>query len=116
MKKLISVFFAAFMVIWGMSAIVEAKSFAQPQPQRNINRRQVRQQRRIRRGYWSGRLTRRETVRLERRERRTNRMERRFRRSGGGLNWRERRRLNRSLNRNSRQIWRQKRDRQRRRY
>ncbi|MEP6902874.1 MAG: hypothetical protein ABJA66_14065 [Actinomycetota bacterium] len=114
MKKFISVFFAGFMMLWGVSAIAEAKSYTQPQ--QNINRRQRRQQRRIRGGYRSGRLTRREASRLERREVRTNRMERRFRRSGNGLSRRERRRLAINLNRNSRRIYRQKHDRQRRRY
>jgi hypothetical protein len=117
MKKFISIFFAVFMMVSGLTAIAEAKSNFEPQQRRSrITRRNIRQQRRIRGGYWSGRLTRRETIRLERRERRTGRMERRFRRSGGGLSWRERRIINRRQNRNSRNIYRQKRDRQRRRY
>lgn len=86
---------------------------ASPAPQ--IDARERRQQRRIRRGVRSGELTRREARHLERRERRIDRQESRMRRSGGGMNWRERRRLNRELNRSSRAIRRQRHDRQERR-
>ncbi|HTI39842.1 MAG TPA: hypothetical protein VL484_19935 [Vicinamibacterales bacterium] len=79
---------------------------------RNINKRQARQQNRIYQGIASGSLTRQEAARLERQEGRIDVREARDRRNG--LSPRERTQLERSLNRESRQIYRQKHDKQNR--
>ena len=75
-----------------------------------INQRQNRQQSRIYNGVASGELNRREAGRLEAREARINRYEARSRADGGGLNWRERYRIERMQDRTSRAIYRQKHD------
>jgi len=76
-----------------------------------INQRQRRQQARIRQGVRSGELTRAEARRLERGEARIGRREMRARRDGT-FTPRERGRIQRQLNRESRAIYRQKHDRQ----
>src|SRR5919198_1963697 len=78
----------------------------------NINARQARQQARIYRGIASGSLTLPEARRLETQEARIAAIEARDRRSGDGLSLRERRQLERDLNRESRAIYQQKHDRQ----
>lgn len=78
----------------------------------NINKRQARQQARIYQGIASGSLTRHEAARLERQEARIDAREARDRRNG--LSPRERAQLERDLNRESRQIYRQKHDKQHR--
>jgi hypothetical protein len=78
----------------------------------NINRRQDYQRDRIRNGIRSGELTREESRRLIGQQRRIERYEYRSRRDGGGLDYRERRRLDRMLDRSNRDIFRQKHDRQ----
>ena len=75
MKKIIGLIFAAVLILAGFSA----ESFAQ----RSINNRERRQQQRIYNGARTGRLTSRETYRLERRQYQIRRTEARFRRSGG---------------------------------
>lgn len=77
-----------------------------------INQRQDRQQHRIYRGIGNGELTARETYRLERQQGHIARYEARSRADGRGLNWRERYRLERMQDRASRNIYRQKHDRQ----
>ena len=79
---------------------------------RGINAREHRQQQRIAQGVRSGELTSRETYRLERQEQRIDRQEDRFRESGDGLSPRERAKLEHELNRESRNIYHQKHDRQ----
>jgi hypothetical protein len=79
-----------------------------------INARQARQQARIYRGIASGELTLPEARRLEAQEARIAAIEARDRRSGDGLSAREHRQLERDLNRESRNIYRQKHDGQRR--
>jgi hypothetical protein len=111
MKKIgiiISVF--ALAVLFGTATLASAQENG-----RNVNQRLHRQHRRIRSGIRSGSLTRSEAHRLERRDRGIRRSERRDRRSGGGISTRERRHLDRRLNRTNRAIYRQKHDRQRRR-
>ncbi len=76
-----------------------------------INRRQHNQQRRIVQGARNGELTRQEVRKLEREQARIRRHELRAR-SDGAFTARERMRLNRELNRSSRDIYRQKHDRQ----
>jgi hypothetical protein len=82
------------------------------QTRHGINAREHRQQERIYNGVRSGQLTEREDVRLEREQFRIQRQEARFRESGDGLSRYERARLERELNRSSRDIYRQKHDNQ----
>lgn len=110
MKKTIGLIFASLLLaIVGMCEISVAQT--KPRPW-SINRREQRQQKRIRRGIRSGELTARETYRLDRRQYQIRRLESRYRRSGNSLTWRERYRLQRKLNRASNNIRRQKHDRQ----
>ena len=76
----------------------------------NINKRQDRQQARIFQGVKSGELTLRETQKLEAREGRIAALEAKDRRTGGGLSAKERAQLERDLNEQSRDIYRQKHD------
>jgi hypothetical protein len=112
MKGLVSV---AFVV-----ALLPAAGWAQnrhyPGPPvrdyQGVNARQREQQQRIREGLRSGELTRREARRLGAEEMRIRRNEAFARRSGGQFTPRERYRIERQLNRSSRDIYRQKHDRQ----
>lgn len=81
---------------------------------RNINSRQRHQEVRIRQGIRSGELTRREAARLEAREGRIRAQEYRYRTSGGSFTPRERAKIQHRLNHTSRDIYRQKHDRQNR--
>jgi hypothetical protein len=101
MRKTISLLVAAVFVV-GASAVSMAGS-------RGIDRRQYREQQRINQGIRSGELTRREARRLEAGLARI-RIDERFARSDGNLSPRERARLNRELNHESRNIYRQKHD------
>ncbi len=76
----------------------------------SINAREHRQQERIRQGERDGDLTRREAERLEAEQARIRVDEAYARRSGDGLSARERARLERELNRSSRDIYRQQHD------
>lgn len=106
MKRIVSIFLAVtFLLGLGLTAT------AQNTPR--IDRREHRQQRRIRQGVRSGSLTRREAARLERQQARTRAIEARAK-SDGRVTARERARLHRRENRTSRHIYRQKHDRQRR--
>jgi hypothetical protein len=78
----------------------------------NVNRREYSQRNRIRDGVRSGELTRGEASRLINQQRRIESYERRSRLDDGRLDWQERRRLDRMLDRSSRDIYRQKNDRQ----
>jgi hypothetical protein len=73
----------------------------------NIDRREARQEWRIRQGERSGQLTRREARRLQRGERHIRRMELRAK-ANGRVTPRERRHMERALNRESRRIYRLK--------
>lgn len=103
MKKIVSLVFAVVFVL-GASAVSMAGSHG-------INRREYNEQRRINQGIRSGELTRREAGRLEAGLART-RIDERYARSDGHITPRERARINRDLNRESRAIYRQKHDRQ----
>jgi uncharacterized membrane protein YebE (DUF533 family) len=107
MKRLVSILLAVIFVI-----ALGASALAQTTP--SVDRREHRQQRRIRRGVRSGSLTRREALRLERQQARTRALEARAK-SDGRVTARERARLQRRENRTSRHIYRQKHDRQTRR-
>ena len=74
-----------------------------------VDRRERRQQTRIRRGVRSGQLNKREARRLEHQEARTERQEAAAK-ADGKVTRRERRHLNRRENRTSRRIYRQKHD------
>lgn len=78
--------------------------------QRNINKREARQQHRIAEGIESGSLTPRETASLERQEARINALEAKDRRSGGGLSPKERAELEHLMNSESHRIYKQKHD------
>ena len=77
---------------------------------RGINTREHHEQVRIRQGERSGELTRREAERLEAEQARIRVNEAYARRSGGELTAKERARLERELNKASRDIYRQKHD------
>ena len=100
MKRLVSGLLLGALLL-GLSAV----SFA------GINGRQHREQLRIRHGIRSGELTRREAFRLQA-ERARIRAYERYARRDGYVSPRERARLDRGLDRASRDIYRQKHDRQ----
>ena len=77
-----------------------------------IDKRQGNQQQRIGKGVANGSLTARETYRLERQQAGIARLEARSRSDGNGLNLRERPRIEQRQDRASRNIYRQKHDRQ----
>ena len=110
MKKTIGLIFAALLLPTVFSLDTLAQRYY---GNRSIDNRQRRQQQRIYNGVRRGSLSRREAYRLQRQQYRIYRTESRYRRSGGRLTWRERYLLQRRLNRSSRNIYRQKRDRQR---
>ncbi len=99
MRKIGSLFIAAVFVL-GLGIVSMA----------GINCREYREQQRINQGIRSGELTRREAERLEAGMARIRTDERFARMSGGGISSRERARLERELNRESRAIYRQKHD------
>ena len=106
MKRLVSILILVTVVLsLGLSAL------AQSTP--SVDRREHRQQRRIRHGVRSGELTRREARRLEAQQARTRRMEHRAK-ADGTVTRRERARLQHRENRTSRRIYRQKHDNQNR--
>jgi len=80
----------------------------------SINEREHNQQQRIRQGIRSGELTRVEAARLEKQEAQIRLNEAIARRSGGEFTPRERARIQRQLDRESHNIYRQKHDDQRR--
>lgn len=101
MRKIVSLFVAVVFVL-GAGAVSMAGS-------RGIDRREYREQQRINQGIRSGELTRREARRLEAGLARIK-IDERFARSDGHLGPRERDRLNRELNHESRGIYHQKHD------
>lgn len=109
MKKVTSLFFAVLFVVLGLAVSDFAQTKSRPY---SINHREQRQQKRIRQGIKSDELTARETYRLERQQAQLRRTEARYRRSGNGLTWREKYKLERKLNKSSRYIHRQKHDKQ----
>lgn len=100
MKKLLLT-----LMIVALVGIFAGAAVAQRTPR--VDRRQQNQKVRVRRGVRTGELTRRETRSIRRSTRRTRRYEKRAK-SDGVVTWRERRRLNRMQNRNSRKIFRKK--------
>lgn len=106
MSKILMKVFASLAL---MIVMLPAAGMAQ---NHGINDRQRDQQQRIRQGIRSGELTRREARRLEAEQARVRFHEARARRSGGEFTARERLRIQRELNHSSRDIRRQKHDRQ----
>lgn len=104
MKRIVGILLSVSFVL-----ALGAGALAQSTP--SVDRREHRQQRRIRHGVRSGSLTRREAARLERQQARTRAAEARAK-ADGRVTARERVRLQRRENRTSRRIYRQKHDRQ----
>lgn len=75
--------------------------------QHAVDRRQARQHARIRQGWQSGRLNRKQVARLRRNQKHIDKMERRFR-ADGHYPRHERRRMGRALDRSNKRIWRMK--------
>jgi hypothetical protein len=75
--------------------------------QRAVDRRQARQRARVRQGWQSGSLNRKQVARLHRNQKYINKMERRFR-ADGRYSRHERRRMGRALDHSSKRIWRMK--------
>jgi len=96
----------SFMLATAFALGASAVSFAGP---RGVNAREHREQQRINQGIRSGELTRHEARRLEAGLARV-RVDERFARADGNLSPRERVRLQRELDRESRNIYRQKHD------
>jgi uncharacterized membrane protein YebE (DUF533 family) len=107
MKKIASILLTFAMVL-GLSAASMAQT-ATPR----VDRRERHQQRRIRQGVRSGSLTAREAARLERQQARVRAAEARAK-SDGTVTHRERKQLRSRVSRTNRNIYRQKRDAQRR--
>ena len=107
-RKLTKLFLSVAFVI----TVLPAAGWAQGRYNHGVNERQRDQQQRIRQGVRSGELTRGEAARIQADQARLRAREARFRRSGGEFTARERARVQRGLNRSSRNIYRQKNDRQ----
>jgi hypothetical protein len=107
-KKLTKLFLSVAFVI----AVLPVAGWAQGRYNHGINDRQRDQQQRIRQGVRNGELTRREAARIQYDQARIRAREGYYRRTGGEFTARERARIQRSLNRSSRHIYRQKHDRQ----
>jgi len=107
MKRIVSTLLSIVFV-----AALAANGMAQSTP--GVDRRERRQQARIRHGVRSGSLTRREAHRLRRQQALTRALEARAK-ADGRVTARERVRLQRRENRTSRRIYRQRHDRQTRR-
>ena len=112
MKKLLGVFFASLLVVVGLAATSASAQTQGRKPWHNINQRQRNQDKRVYQGIRNGELTPREAARIDRQGDRIDRQEARFRKSGGRLSYRERYKLERELNRESRNIYKQKHDNQ----
>lgn len=100
---------AVFVISLSVAASAQTNRYCR---NRSINGRERTQQQRVYQGIRSGELTRSEAARLEAQQAHINLVEARFRASGNGLSPRERYVLERDLNRSSRNIYRQKHDRQ----
>ena len=95
-------------LILGLAAAASLAA-ALPAAAQGVGPREYRQEHRIHQGVRSGELTSREAWRLQHREGRLHRVEARDRSMHHGhLSWRERHRLQRMENRDSRAIWRLK--------
>jgi len=102
MKRIVSILLSMMFVL-----AVGISVSAQKTP--SVDRREHRQQRRIKQGVKSGELNRREAARLETQQARTRRLEARAK-SDGKVTVKERARLQHRENKTSRRIYRQKHD------
>ena len=107
MRKSLRLFFAAMVIIGGLSVVSFAQEGDKHRP-RNINERQDRQKNRIKDGIQDGELTRREAGRLIHEQREVNQLERRLRNTGEEFTRIERARVQRQLNQSNRHIRRAK--------
>jgi hypothetical protein len=112
MKRTVFRLFIASVMIAGILPTIGLAQGNRCRRNDNINRREYFQRDRIRDGIRSGELTRGEANRLINQQRRIESFERRSRFDDGRLDWRERQRLDRMLDRSSRDIYREKNDRQ----
>jgi hypothetical protein len=112
MKRTLFKFFGAAVMIAGILPMTGLAQGNRCRRNDNVNRREYYQRDRIRDGVRSGELTRGEAYRLINQQRRIESYERRSRLDDGRLDWRERRRLDQMLDRSSRDIYREKHDRQ----
>jgi len=112
MKSFLKCFAMAALVAVMISATGLAQGRRRDCRINGVNERQHNQQLRIRQGIRSGELTGVETARLQRREAQIRLNEALARRSGGEFTLRERARIQHQLDRASRDIYRQKHDRQ----
>ena len=112
MKRTLFRFFIGAVMIAGILPMTGLVQGDRCRRNDNINRREYSQRIRIRDGIRSGELTRGEAYRLINQQRRIESYERRSRWDDGRLDWQERRRLDRMLDRSSRDIYREKNDRQ----
>ena len=78
----------------------------------NIKKREKRQQKRINEGVESGELTKKEALKLEKKEAELHRKIKKDRKDGGGLTGKERAKIHQKQNKLSRQIAKQKHDKQ----
>lgn len=112
MRLTLRSFFAPVLFAAALAFSFVATVDAQSKHPRSINAREHRQQQRILQGERSGELTRREAERLAAEQAKIRVDEAYARHSGGRLTRAERARLERELNRSSKDIYRQKHDRQ----
>ena len=106
MKKLVGILLSVTFVL-GLGLT----GFAQQTP--SVDRREKRQQKRIKHGVNNGSLTKREAVRMEKQQARTHKMEAKAK-SDGKVTRKERARLQHRENKTSRHIYKQKHDNQNR--
>jgi hypothetical protein len=90
-----------------LALLLGVAGVASAEPSR-IERREVRQEMRIRQGERSGQLTKAEARKLQRGQRHVRRMEWRAAHREGRMGMRDRHRIQRAQNRQSRRIWRMK--------
>jgi hypothetical protein len=112
MKRTMFRFFIATVMVAGILTMTGLAQGNRCRRNDNVNRREYYQRNRIRDGIRSGELTRGEASRLINQQRRIEAYERRSRLDDGRLDRYERQRLDRMLDRSSREIYREKNDRQ----
>lgn len=107
-KRPLTVTFGLTMLLLG--GMLMSACPAQADPGYGVNGRQVRQQKRIGRGWNSGALTGREAYRIQKDQAQLARREARMRADGGGLSCKERAKLEHQQNKLSRDIYQEKND------
>ena len=107
-KRPVTVTFGLTMLLLG--GMLMSACPAQADPGYGVNGRQVRQQKRIGRGWQSGALTGREAYKIQKDQAQLARREARMRADGGGLSCKERDKLEHQQNKLSHDIYQQKHD------